>query len=350
MKRVIGYKVLIRVFIIMVSIIISFVLLNFNRVDKSLYNQYIIGSEAQLIVQENYVNGRLNELQRNIEYLGKDIEYDLERDIYLLQNFVNDQKSVSDIYLFDGSYDLLGEAGNNHQYRLLIQEEIEGKFFFDNFIWTHLSDSTYLLYYKMPSEMSKYIGLVVDFDELFENISVSTILDVSIINDFGNVVSQSQISRQDNINQLSFRNELLEGHQQTMFVEDAFYSFMPVDFDGSNLFVLYQNSQQQYLNEKRRFIIRNILLSLFMMVFCSLQGWQLIKQLNDIFIRTIVDHNYKVKEFTLLREELNRAIHWVDDVVQHYDELNALKEELIVLQRSIPEEGDQDVKKTTKKN
>ena len=54
----------------------------------------------------------------------------------------------------------------------------------------------------------------------------------------------------------------------------------------------------------------------------------------------------------LIKKELDNAILWIDDVVLHYDELNELKEELILLNGKIPQEGDFDAKKETnpKKN
>ncbi len=350
MKREIGYKVLIKLLIVVIVIILSFVTLNYNRINQSLFNQYTTTATSEAKVQESYVRVQLEKLQTDTSYLGKDILYNTERDIYLLQDFIKSQKSVSDIYLFDDDYNFLGEAGKEHQYRQLVKEEIKDKFFYDFFIWSHLENETYFLYYKVPNETSYYLGMVIDLNQLFDQISTNTTTDICIINGFGKSVSQSQMSRQSDINQLSFRNQLLEGHRLTLFDAKSFYSFLPVDFSGVDLFVLYKNSQQSYLNERRQFIIRNVLLSLFVVTFTLLQGWQLIKRLYALFVHSVVDRNYNVDEFSKIKKELDKAIHWVNDVVKHYDELNELKEELIVLSHSIPEEGENNVKNKNKKN
>jgi len=318
--------------------------LNYSTLNNSLLDQYLNDANTHADLYESYVAETFNKLETDSAYLGKDIGYNAERDIYLLQDFVKEQPGVSATYLFDTDRHLIGEAGKEHDYRLLIEEEIKEKFFYEPYVWTHLEYDTYILYYKVISDSSQYIGFVVELDLLLNKISNNPTQEISIINDFGQSVTQTLIGRKDDINEMSFRNQLLEGHEETLMDQSCFYSFKPVDIDGINLFLLYKNSQQEYSNTIRKFLLRNILLSLFMISFVLLQGWQLIKKLYDLFIHAVVENNYKIKEFSSIKGELNKAIHWVDDVVKHYDELNALKEELIVLSHKIPEEGEDIVK------
>ena len=345
MKRIIGYKVFIRLLVTSFVIILCFVGLNYSTVNRSLLDQYINDASTHADIYENYVAETFNKLETDIGYLGKDLRYNTERDIYLLQDFVKQQSGVSATYLFDTDKHLIGEAGKEHKYRFLIEEEIQEKFFYEPYVWTHLDDDIYILYYKVLSDSALYIGFVVELDLLLDKISENPTQDISIINDFGLSVTQTLISRKDDINELNFRNQLLEGHEETVMEASSFYSFKPVDINGVNLFLLYKNSQQEYSNTRRKFLLRNFLLALFMISFVLLQGWQLIKKLYDLFIHAVVKNNYKIKEFSQIKDELNKAIHWVDDVVKHYDELNALKEELIVLSHNIPEEGEDVVKK-----
>ena len=53
MKREIGYKVMIKLSFIVVVVIFSFLVLNYNRLETSLFNQYTTITEAEAKIQES---------------------------------------------------------------------------------------------------------------------------------------------------------------------------------------------------------------------------------------------------------------------------------------------------------
>lgn len=345
MRRAIGYRIFGGILILSILFISLLFIFNYRTVKSALLNQYLTDAEVEKTHLVDTMNHELSGLRDSIVYLGKDLSYDIEKDIYLIQDFQRNTVGIEAIYIFDDNRQLVGEIGDQHVYKGIISEEIGDRFFYTPITWDQVDTEDYFVYHKLDGN-TNYMALVLDLPSFFNSTLVERLDHVALINSYGHIVAESQNNSIQAITELEFSGTLLEGHTKTEFYNGDFYSYGSVGFDDIDLMILTKESGQAYNGSVRQYLVRNVALALFLMTISVLLSWRLIKSIYNIYLRQVIGKHYQVQELDDIRLELNKGVLWIEDVVLHYDELNRLKEELNVLIKKLPQEGEVNEKDT----
>lgn len=350
MKKKINYQIFINFLIYMVISIFIFTTINYSTIKSSLSEKEEIEVESKAIVYETQLRNQIEDLNESILYLGKDLTYENERPIYLIQNFKEKTEGIHSIYLYNSAREITGKYSDNNKYEEFIGKQLKDIFFYEPILWEEIENGLYFIYFKITYKDEKYLSVVLNLNELLSEFENNRTEDIILVNTFGMVISKTLNASSQNINQMSIKNEILNGHTKTDYFNSEFISFRPLLIDEVDLFILLKKSDQGYKGDLRIYLVKAYGIGIFLLVLGFLIAWRLIRVIYDYFVLIILSEKYQETEFKKIHDEIIRAIEWIEDVVLHYDELNELKEELIELNGRLPKESERyDKKRLLKK-
>lgn len=344
MRRYFAYRIFILSVSIIVMMSVGFLFLNTRSLDRQAYDKYSVAASSQTAIMAQKLTSQLNQFEKDIEYLGKDLSYDQERDIYLIQNFLKNQKGVEGIFLFDSDRQLVGEYGQL-AYKDLIDKDINEKFFYEALIWSYQGQGIYTIYYKVTYSDIMYVGFSLNLNDFADFISTSPYERLAVFDPSGDKVIKT-LNDPGEFNDLSFKNDMFSGFSQTRFENNAFFSYQAIDHE-TNLVLLYQMSDQSYAEVMRRHLLRNILLIGLILAITLLVSWRIIRSLVKYVVVKNLSEKDELKTFKTIHEEITRTISWLDKVISHYDELTVLRQDLELLNKDIPGVGGKDENQKT---
>lgn len=307
--------------------------------------------KTKMAIVENKLENSLNGLVREIDYLGKDISYKYEIDKYLLQDYRKNKDYIEGVYLFNQDRELASKSSIDDQYDSLIENELEEVFFYNQSVWLPLDDDRYIVFVKLSEGAENYLGAIIKLSSFMSLSSDSFGDNVQVLNNFGETIFKTgSVDELSQNNQEKVISSLLNGNENTVHIDEKYYSFTKIDYKALDLYLLVSSLDQEYRWRIRNYVIKAMITAVLLLTFGFLIAWRLNGKIYRIFITTTLSNNYKSNEFVKIDKELKKAIHWIDDVVNHYNELNELKEELMELSKKLPKEGDFTNAKITKKH
>lgn len=301
----------------------------------------IIRIESETDIIKNDLESELAELVNEISYLGKDLSYEEDIDQYVLQKYRKDTNAIEGLFIFNEARILVSKSSLDDSYDTKLERDLKEMFFYEDKVWIQLEPNKYAIYTKLDHGEDVYLAAIVRFEILIAELVEESEFKMQLINSFG-----ESIYRTGNIDELNKENQqviissLPNGNKNTVHMGEKYYSFAKLDYKMLDLYLLVAGMDQAYRWQIRNFIVRTVLMAILVLTVGFLIAWRLYNKLYRVFVTTSLENNYKENEFIKIDAELKKAIFWIEDVVNHYSELNELKEELIELSKKLPKEGD----------
>lgn len=349
MKRKIRLYILVAFGFFTILSIGLFVLGHYNIVKDGYKEKYInkLEMDAQLLESELAYN--FNVLEQDTIYLGNDLTYLYEKPIYLIQNFLKSHNGIEAIYLFDDTQTQIGVYKVDDGYDTIVQNIIKELFYYTPIVWTEIEDNIYCVSYQLTGTKKYHIGYIVNLENYLSEFTSDRFNQGTLFNTFGRPVVTTLNGRREILENERYKETLLNGHSDTLFTEELIIAYTNVNYEGLDLFLYLQRSKQEYIGLLRLYKVRILAIALFLVTIGTIIGWKLSNGMYGIIVIEALSGEHKAEEFTQIKNELGKAIVWIDDVVMHYDELNELKEELIELNERLPkEDGKYDHKRKIK--
>jgi len=348
MKRRLRYYIFLHFLLFMMICVVVFLGLHYGVVKNNLKAV----EETRVVTENQIVAAKLEEslgaLESETLYLGKELTYGEERPIYLIQSFLQDHNGIQAIYLYDEGKQKVGVHKEVDGYDEIITRTLSDLFFYSPIVWTKLEDNIYSVYHRVTSGKDYYIGYVIDLREYLDVLTSERVSQFTLYDSYGRVVAYSQNGRLQQLSNESYKNEMLNGQRKVIQENGLFVAFQPLMVDGVDLLLYHQQSDQAFRGALRQYMVKIIAGVLFLITIGLLIAWKLINKVYAMMTMDALKQNGNTHEFSKIKEELGKAIVWIDDVVMHYDELNALKEELVELNTRLPKEDDGHVKQSKK--
>lgn len=349
MKRLIRRQVFIFFMFFMILALTFFVMGHYKLIKEQYRNIALqeVDISSQLIAAD--LEEILGRLEKDAAYLGKDLKYLNEKPIYLIQNFLKQHIGIEAIYLYDEGFHQIGFYKLDDGYDQIVQNIVKELFYYTPIEWVHLKDNMYCMMQSVQGETPYFIGYVIDMENLFETFSLDPSEQATLYDGFGYPIVATLNGRKDKLSLETYKEPLLNGERATFSDAGQFISHRSLNYKGIDLFLYLQISDQNYVGALRLYKVRIIAITLFLVTIGLLAAWKLINKLYGLYLIDTLSGQDKAKEFIQIKNELGKAIIWIDDVVLHYDELNKLKEELIELNDKLPKEDDGYVGKKRRK-
>lgn len=349
MKRRISLQVFLYFGIFIFISALVFTLGHIRLVDNSLQNEAITLLESDLKITADRIEETLNNLERDTIYLGKDLTYLYERPIYLIQDFLKGHNGVKGIYLYDEKQEEIGVFKEEDGYDTIVKNIISDQFFYTPIIWTEIDDGLYCISHKVTGQKPYYVAYVLNVTDYLEDFKNNKTIQATLFNPYGRVVLSTLNGRTEDLSTESYKDTLLNGHQDLRIEGDYFLAYRGIENDYVDFLLYIQEPNQVYRGTMRLYYIRVLSIILLLTTLGSLMAWKLVNKIYNMLVVDALSGDHHAYEFKRIKEELGRAIFWIDDVVMHYDELNELKEELVELNDRLPKEDDQHAKKRPSK-
>ncbi len=348
MKRRLRYYIFLYFLLFMMICVVVFLGLHYGVVKNKLraVEETRVVTENQIVAAE--LEETLDTLESETIYLGKELTYGEERPIYLIQSFLQEHKGIQAIYLYDEGKQKIGVYKEVDGHDEIVTRTLSDLFFYSPIVWTKLEDNIYSVYHRVTSRQTYYIGYVLDLQQYMDVLTAERVAQFTLYDSYGRVVAYSQNGRTDQLSNESYKNELLNGQRKVIQENGQFVAFQPLMVDGIDLLLYHQQSDQAFRGALRQYMVKIVAGILFLITIGLLVAWKLINKVYSMMTVEALKQNGDTHEFSKIKEELGKAIAWIDDVVMHYDELNALKEELVELNTRLPKEDDEHVKQSKK--
>lgn len=350
MKRKIRVYVLIAFGSFMILSIALFVLGHYSIVKNSYEDKFLDESMMDTKLIESELTYKLKLLEQDTSYLGQDLTYLYEKPIYLIQEFLKSHQGIEAIYLYDETQTQIGVYKVDDGYDSVVQNIIKELFFYTPIVWTEIEDNIYCVTYKLPTSKAYYLGYIVNMEKYLSDFTSDRFYQGTVFNSFGRSVVSTLNGRTEGLGDEVFKETLLNGHSETGIYDDRIISYRKINYEGLDLFLYLENSTQEYVGLLRLYKVRILAISLFLVTIGAIVGWKLSNGMYGIIVIEALSGEHKAEEFSQIKQELGKAIIWIDDVVMHYDELNELKEELIELNEKLPKEDETHVQRKKSKH
>lgn len=251
----------------------------------------------------------------------------------------------------DGIYDYLiykeGEIKSfkKRKYDVLeVEKNIESQFFTEDSITGYYKDeigsrvSVFTRVYDSNLEKYAYGLLILENDFFQKFISRSEEFDIYIIDGEFRVMTSTVKEAIDN-NIIDAASKAMVDGEESIRVEDGkriAYDF--INFDEADIYLRIEKDISKERSAFRNYIIMFFMISILIEAFAFLFAWKLIRIMDREIVRShLKSKNKNVKD---LMDKLDETVLWIDDVVNHYDELNLLKDDIIEIRNSLPKDSD----------
>lgn len=348
MSRHISFRIL----LVFLSFVF-FVSLSFNYINYRTIKEWNEKANIEKTRVESYeitkeINDKFADLELSIREASLNININEEPGYYIKKLSLK-FPSIIESYFYSDDYELIYSLKNSSEGFDKIKASLSKYILTNTEMWDVNDDSKYVFHYKFSN--GKY-----------ENYSMSLIIDIEefIASDIeghdGYEVYDSYFKK---INRSNFDGDIVEidekkeaminGYFDVGISSDEFYSYGSLDSKGLDLYYYYIKDNSDYKTLIRSYYVKNISLTLFLMILSTLVAWRLIGLFHREILKAISSEKYQEHEFSILNKKLRVAIHWIDDVMSHYSELGHLKEELLEIVETLPKEGELHDKKDLKK-
>lgn len=216
-------------------------------------------------------------------------------------------------------------------------------------MWDVDDEDIYIFHYKISSgKFENYrISLFIDIEDFVDS-ALNETKGYGVYDSYFKKINKGNFDSE--IVEINEKKEaMINGYFDVGTSKDEFYSYGSIDSGDLDLFYYYVKDNSDYKAMIRSFYVKNISITLFLIILSTLVAWRLIGLFHREILKAISSEKYQEHEFSILDKKLRLAIHWIDDVMLHYSELGHLKEELLEIADTLPKEGELHDKKDLKK-
>ncbi len=349
MKKSMGLRIFLSFIIYTTITWLVFAGINYPSVTSAYLDTNIKDLETRTTSIAEALGQVLTDFENEVDYLTRDINHDQQGKRYLIQQFKSTHPSVNAIYLYDHDRQPFLKTSDDDIYEIFMNNEIKELFFYRESEWVALDGGAMAIYYKATHGETFYMSMIVDIQTLIGDALLPYLEDIQIVDSYLQNVALSQLGRPSDEVKGKLSSLILKDHIGVSHIDGKFLGYGSVPYKPLDLFIIVTRTDQTYGEKMRSYQVRLIILGFLMMTVGFLVAWRMTKGIYKDLMNQKIKDNYGSGELRQIRDELDRAIHWIEDVVLHYDELNLLKEDLKDLSKKLPKAGDGDEKKKNDK-
>lgn len=141
---------------------------------------------------------------------------------------------------------------------------------------------------------------------------------------------------------------MVDGEVNVQVIDSRRVSYDFIDFGEADIYLRVEEDIQGEFDRSRNYLIILAFISILVEAMAFLFAWKLIRIIDIEIVRSnLKASNRNVKD---LLNKLDETVIWIDDVVNHYDELNLLKDDIIEIRNSLPKDSDKNDEEEKDKN
>ncbi len=248
--------------------------------------------------------------------------------------------SIENIFLYSDEFSVEYAVEKSEEDFRKIEKSISKYTLLNSSMWDTDGESLYIFHYNLTSgkyqnyrvsiiiNIRDFIGEILEGEENYE-----------VYDSYFKSLNSSNFNDQT-INIDTNKELMVNGYYEAGISDGEFYSYGSIDASGLDLFYYYTKNNSDYKAMARSYYIKNISLTIFLVILSTLVAWRLIGLFHREILKAISSEKYQENEFSILDRKLRVAIHWIEDVMNHYSELGHLKEELLEIVETLPKEGE----------